>query len=112
MTRAPASASAPTASIRTPRTISICSISPPATSCALDAKTKQPTVYLTPTPNSHPRRGTVDDQGRLWFAEYFGNAIGMLDPETGKIQEWKVPTPWSSPYDAVRTRMAMPGPAR
>ena len=67
----------------------------------LDAKTKEPTVYLTPTPNSHPRRGRVDDQGRLWFAEYFGNAIGMLDPETGKIQEWKVPTPWSSPYDAV-----------
>ncbi len=67
----------------------------------LDAKTKEPTVYLTPTPNSHPRRGRVDDQGRLWFAEYFGNAIGMLDPETGKIQEWKVPTPWSSPYDAL-----------
>ena len=67
----------------------------------IDAKSKEPTVYLTPTPNSHPRRGRVDDQGRLWFAEYFGNGIGMLDPETGKIQEWKVPTPWSSPYDAV-----------
>lgn len=67
----------------------------------IDAKTKEPTVYLTPTPNSHPRRGRVDDQGRLWFAEYFGNAIGMLDPTSGKIAEWKVPTPWSSPYDAV-----------
>ena len=70
----------------------------------IDAKTKEPTVYLTPTPNSHPRRGRVDDQGRLWFAEYFGNAIGMLDPETGKIQEWKVPTPWSSPYDAIEDK--------
>jgi virginiamycin B lyase len=70
----------------------------------IDAKTKAPTVYLTPTPNSHPRRGRVDDQGRLWFAEYFGDAIGMLDPETGKIQEWKVPTPWSSPYDAVEDK--------
>jgi virginiamycin B lyase len=70
----------------------------------IDAKTKEPTVYLTPTPNSHPRRGKVDDQGRLWFAEYFGNAIGMLDPETGKIQEWKVPTPWSAPYDAVEDK--------
>jgi len=67
----------------------------------IDAKTKEPTVYLTPTPNSHPRRGRVDDQGRLWFAEYFGGAIAVLDPETGKIAEWKVPTPWSSPYDAV-----------
>jgi virginiamycin B lyase len=70
----------------------------------LDAKTKQPTVYLTPTPDSHPRRGRVDSEGRLWFAEYFGNAIGMLDPETGKIQEWKVPTPWSAPYDAVEDK--------
>jgi virginiamycin B lyase len=67
----------------------------------IDAKTKQPTVFLTPTPNSHPRRGRVDDQGRLWFAEYFGNAIGMLDPHSAEIDEWKVPTPWSSPYDAV-----------
>jgi virginiamycin B lyase len=70
----------------------------------LDAKTKEPTVFLTPTPNSHPRRGFVDDKGRLWFAEYFGDAIGMLDPASGKIQEWKVPTPWSSPYDAVEDR--------
>jgi virginiamycin B lyase len=70
----------------------------------IDAKTKEPTVYLTPTPNSHPRRGRVDTEGRLWFAEYFGNAIGMLDPKTGKIQEWKVPSPWSAPYDAEAGR--------
>lgn len=70
----------------------------------IDAKTEEPTVFLTPTPNSHPRRGRVDDRGRLWFAEYFGNAIGMLDPKAGKIQEWKVPTPWSSPYDAAFDR--------
>ena len=43
----------------------------------------------------------MDRQDRLWFAEYGGNAIGMLDPKTGKIQEWKVPTAWSAPYDAV-----------
>jgi streptogramin lyase len=67
----------------------------------IDAKTKEPTVYLTPTPNSHPRRGRVDVQDRVWFAEYWGNAIGMLDPKTGKIQEWKVPTGWAAPYDAV-----------
>jgi streptogramin lyase len=67
----------------------------------IDAKTEEQTVYLTPTPDSHPRRGRIDDEGRLWFAEYFGNSIGMLDPKTGKIEEWKVPTPWSSPYDAV-----------
>src|SRR5579883_3107459 len=60
----------------------------------IDAKTKVSTVYVTPTPNSRPRRGRVDAEGRLWFAEYAGNAIGMFDPETEKITEWKVPTPW------------------
>ncbi len=70
----------------------------------IDAKTKLPTVYLTPTPNSRPRRGRVDAEGRLWFAEYDGNAIGMFDPKTEKISEWKVPTPWSAPYDAEAGR--------
>jgi virginiamycin B lyase len=70
----------------------------------IDAKTKLPTVYLTPTPNSRPRRGRVDAEGRLWFAEYAGNAIGMFDPKTEKISEWKVPTPWSAPYDAEAGR--------
>src|SRR6185503_19538517 len=66
-----------------------------------DAKTKAFSIYPTPTPNSRPRRGRVDSQDRLWFAEYGANAIGMLDTATGRIQEWKVPTPWSAPYDAV-----------
>src|SRR6266478_1076147 len=70
----------------------------------VDAKTKSPTVYLTPTPNSRPRRGRVDPQGRLWFGEYQGNAIGMFDPKTEQMTEWKVPTPWSAPYDAVLDR--------
>ncbi len=67
----------------------------------INAATKIPTVYMTPTPNSRPRRGRVDAEGRLWFAEYQGNAIGMFDPRTEKFSEWKVPTPWSSPYDAA-----------
>ena len=70
----------------------------------IDAKTGNATVYPTPTPDSRPRRGRVDHQGRLWFAEYQGNAIGMFDPKTERITEWKVPTPWSAPYDAVAGR--------
>jgi virginiamycin B lyase len=70
----------------------------------LDAKTGKETVYATPTPDSRPRRGRVDREGRLWFAEYQGNAIGMFDPKAEKITEWKVPTPWSAPYDAVAGR--------
>ncbi|TMH42207.1 MAG: hypothetical protein E6H56_05835 [Betaproteobacteria bacterium] len=70
----------------------------------IDGKTKNVSIYLTPTPDSRPRRGRVDHQGRLWFAEYQGNAIGMFDPRTERITEWKVPTPWSAPYDAVAGR--------
>jgi virginiamycin B lyase len=67
----------------------------------IDAKTKVTTVYLTPSPNSTPRRGRVDSEGRVWFAEYRADRIGMLDPKTAQIVEWKVPTEWSAPYDAV-----------
>jgi len=70
----------------------------------IDAKTKNATVYPTPTPDSRPRRGRVDNEGRLWFGEYQGNAIGMFDPKTERMTEWKVPTPWSSPYDALADR--------
>jgi virginiamycin B lyase len=70
----------------------------------IDTKTKESTVYETPTPNSRPRRGRVDREGRLWFGEYQGDAIGMFDPKTERITEWKVPTPWSAPYDAVLDR--------
>ena len=67
----------------------------------IDAKTKELTVYPTPTPGSRPRRGRVDARDHLWFAEYGANGIGMLDPMSGRIQEWKLATPWSAPYDAV-----------
>jgi len=70
----------------------------------IDAKTKETTVYLTPSPNSTPRRGRVDAEGRVWFAEYRADRIGMLDPKTAQIVEWKVPTEWSAPYDAVFSR--------
>jgi streptogramin lyase len=67
----------------------------------LDAKTKEVTIYPTPSPGSKPRRGRVDEQGRLWFAEYGNNAIGMFDPKTKSIKEWQLPTPWSVPYDVT-----------
>jgi len=67
----------------------------------IDAKTKVTTIYLTPTQGSTPRRGRVDAEGRVWFAEYRADRIGMLDPKTAQIVEWRVPTTWSAPYDAV-----------
>jgi len=61
-------------------------------------------IWATPTEQSKPRRGRVDEQNRLWFAEYGANGIGMFDPKTETIKEWKLPTPWSAPYDAVFTK--------
>jgi len=67
----------------------------------VDAHTKQVTPYATPTPNSGPRRGHMDAQDRLWFAQFRGNRIAMFDTRTEKFQEWTLPTQWTSPYDAI-----------
>ena len=67
----------------------------------VDAKTKQVTPYPTPTPNSGPRRGHMDAQDRLWFAEFRGNRIGMFDTKAGTFQEWPVATPWTNVYDVI-----------
>jgi virginiamycin B lyase len=70
----------------------------------LDAKTNVAKIWATGLARSRPRRGRFDDQNRLWFAEYAGNRIAMFDPQTEQIKEWKLPTDWSEPYDAVPTK--------
>jgi streptogramin lyase len=70
----------------------------------IDRKSKVTTIYPTPTERARPRRGRVDDQNRLWFGEYGGNAIGMFDPVTQAIREWKLPMPWNNPYDVAYAR--------
>ena len=67
----------------------------------VNAETMKATPFPTPTPNSGPRRGHMDSQDRLWFAEFRGNKIGMFDTGTERFQEWTVPTAWTNPYDAV-----------
>jgi streptogramin lyase len=67
----------------------------------VDSKNLVPTYYRTPTPNSGPRRGHFDNLDRLWFAENRGHRIGMFDPKTETFQEWKLPTPFAMPYDAI-----------
>jgi streptogramin lyase len=67
----------------------------------VDAKTKKVTPFATPTPDSGPRRGHMDAQDRLWFAEFRGNKIAMFDTRTEKFQEWSVTTPWTNVYDAI-----------
>jgi virginiamycin B lyase len=67
----------------------------------IDAKSGEIKLYEIPTPNSAPRRGTMDAQDRLWFGEYRGDRIGMLDTRTGQFREWPVMPKWSAPYDVI-----------
>ena len=47
------------------------------------------------------RQKVATYDGKVWFAEYQAERIGMFDPSTASMKEWKTPTPWSAPYDAV-----------
>jgi len=70
-------------------------------------KPKNTTVL--PDPPDSARAGAAarsrSRSRRLWFCRISGQRpIGMFDPETERMTEWKVPTPWSAPYDALLDR--------
>ena len=67
----------------------------------IDAKSGKIKLLPTPTPGSGPRRGMIDQEGRLWFGENRSDRIGMLDTKTEQFKEWKAPTPGSWPYDVT-----------
>ena len=67
----------------------------------IDARTGKITLMQTPTLGSGPRRGMMDQQGRLWFGENRGDRIGMLDTNAGQFKEWTAPTPGTWPYDVT-----------
>jgi streptogramin lyase len=70
----------------------------------IDGKTREVTIWKTPLPFSRPRRGRVDADNILWFAEYGANGIGRFDPTTKEIKEWQLPTKWDEPYDVVKAK--------
>jgi virginiamycin B lyase len=67
----------------------------------VDAKTRAVKIWPTPTPDSAPRRGALDDTGKFWFGEFRADKIGMFDTKTQSFREWVPPTPWYFPYDVV-----------
>jgi virginiamycin B lyase len=67
----------------------------------IDASSGETRLFETPTPNSAPRRGSMDAQDRLWFGEYRADRIGMFDTRTGQFREWQVWPKWSAPYDVT-----------
>jgi virginiamycin B lyase len=66
----------------------------------IDAVTGKSTAFMVPTGQARPRRGRMDAQDRLWFAEWWGDKVAMFDTKNGEFMEWAVPQKYSSPYDA------------
>jgi streptogramin lyase len=56
------------------------------------------TVYET---TNSTRRLTVDSKGHAWAAQYYGNAITQIDPDTGRVIDYKLPLKYGDPYDVV-----------
>jgi streptogramin lyase len=70
----------------------------------IDAQTGKIKLFQTPTAGSGPRRGMLDQTGRLWFGENRADRIGMFDTKTEQFKEWRAPTPGSWPYDVTADR--------
>jgi virginiamycin B lyase len=41
---------------------------------------------------SAPATLAIDNQGRLWFVEHFSNKVGRLEPGSGTMEEFVIPT--------------------
>ena len=50
------------------------------------------TVYALPRPSIQPHDVVVDASGRVFFSEFGGDYLGQLDPRTGKVREYPIPT--------------------
>jgi streptogramin lyase len=66
---------------------------------AFDVAANQPKTWPIPTKNPMGRRGRMDAQDRFWFAEYYGDKIGMFDTRTEMFQEWPL-RKYFTPYTA------------
>ena len=66
----------------------------------LNPETGEVINYRTPTPDSGPRRITLDGDDYLWFGEWFGEKIGMLDIKAGKLSEFPVSDSFATFYEA------------
>src|SRR5262245_24295010 len=53
-------------------------------------------VYPLPPTSRQPAQLLVDARGRIWYTAYWGNRIGMLHPESGRVIEYPLPEPIGS----------------
>ena len=50
------------------------------------------TVYALPRPSIQPHDVVVDASGTVYFSEFGDDYLGQLDPRTGKVKEYPIPT--------------------
>jgi virginiamycin B lyase len=70
----------------------------------IDAKTNEMSMFETPTKDSWARRGRINAQDQMVFAEYGANGVATLDLKSGAFHEYKIATPWANPYDAFQDK--------
>jgi len=70
----------------------------------LDHNTGETSLYPTPTPAAFPRRGSIDADGNYWSGEWIAGQLGMFDPKTKVIKEWRPDVPWNGLYRAARDK--------
>jgi virginiamycin B lyase len=47
--------------------------------------------WLVPTPGSRPHDPMAAADGSIWYTGQFANVLGRLDPQSGKIKEYRLP---------------------
>jgi len=75
----------------------------------IDAKTGKITFYKTPTPNSSPRRGSMDFARPLMVRRISRQSYRHVRSGNRALPGVGPPTPWAQPYTLWLTRMAKPG---
>jgi virginiamycin B lyase len=61
-------------------------------------------AWEVPTPGSRPHDPLAAKDGSLWYTGQMINALGRVDPKTGKVKEYPLKTPHSGPHGLVEDR--------
>jgi virginiamycin B lyase len=60
--------------------------------------------WALPTPGSHPHDPLAVLDGTIWYTGQMDNALGHIDPESGRITQYHPDTPNSGPHGLVADR--------
>jgi virginiamycin B lyase len=82
----------------------------------IDPKTNEFRAYPLPNDRARPRRIAITSDDAIWYGDYTRGYLGRLDPRSGKVDEWALPSGGMSlPYamtsdDRGRVWLAETGP--